>query len=347
MVDVGNRFEYLLGIETSCDETSAAVITQHKVLSNIISSQSVHVQFGGVVPELASRAHLSKVLPIVNEALQNAHITLSQLSGLAVTRGPGLIGALLVGLNYVKGLSLALGIPYAAVNHIEGHIYANFLNDQSLPFPFLCLIVSGGHTQVVLIRDHLQYQIIGETRDDAAGEAFDKVAKLLNLSYPGGPEIDRLARMGNSSFIEFPRALMKSDQFDFSYSGLKTAVMNYIREAGQQKVGAHLSDICASFQRAAVEVLVKKTVQAARTFQIRSIALAGGVAANSLLRSWMREEAAKFKLQVFFPELEFCTDNAAMIARAGLQYLQQGDFSPLDVNAFPSLRLGQFSQVTS
>jgi N6-L-threonylcarbamoyladenine synthase len=341
MMEVGNHFEYLLGIETSCDETSAAVITPHKVLSNIISSQSVHVQFGGVVPELASRAHLSKILPIVEEALQSAHLTLPQLSGLVVTHGPGLIGALLVGLNYVKGLSLSLNIPYVAVNHIEGHIYANFLDDKSLPFPFLCLIVSGGHTQIVLIRDHLQYQIVGETRDDAAGEAFDKVAKLLNLSYPGGPAIDLLASKGSSAFIEFPRALMKSDQFDFSYSGLKTAVMNYLRELGQPKVTEYLSDICASFQRAAVEPLVKKTVQAARTYQVRTIALAGGVAANSLLRSWMTDEAARFNLKVFFPRLEFCTDNAAMIARAGLQYLLLGQFSPLDTNAYPSLRLGE------
>jgi N6-L-threonylcarbamoyladenine synthase len=294
-----------------------------------------------VVPELASRAHVSKILPIVAEALQQANISLSQVSGLAVTKGPGLIGALLVGLNYVKGLSLALSIPYAAVNHIEGHVYANFLNGQSLPFPFLALIVSGGHTQLVLIRDHLQYQIIGETRDDSVGEAFDKVGKLLNLPYPGGPEIDRLARDGNSAFVEFPRALSKAGHLDFSYSGLKTSVMNYVREAGEEQVRNYLPDLCASFQQAAIEVLVKKTIQAARTYQIRRIALAGGVAANSLLRNWMKEDAAKFNLQVYFPELEFCTDNAAMIARAGLQYLQQGLYSSLEVNAYPSLRLGQ------
>jgi N6-L-threonylcarbamoyladenine synthase len=341
MMDVGNNFRYILGIETSCDETSAAVITPEKVISNIISSQMVHAQFGGVVPELASRAHVSKILPIVAEALQQANISLSQVSGLAVTKGPGLIGALLVGLNYVKGLSLALSIPYAAVNHIEGHVYANFLNGQSLPFPFLALIVSGGHTQLVLIRDHLQYQIIGETRDDSVGEAFDKVGKLLNLPYPGGPEIDRLARDGNSAFVEFPRALSKAGHLDFSYSGLKTSVMNYVREAGEEQVRNYLPDLCASFQQAAIEVLVKKTIQAARTYQIRRIALAGGVAANSLLRNWMKEDAAKFNLQVYFPELEFCTDNAAMIARAGLQYLQQGLYSSLEVNAYPSLRLGQ------
>lgn len=334
-------FDYILGIETSCDETSAAVITPRRVLSNVISSQSVHLQFGGVVPELASRAHLSKILPIVDEALQNAHLSLSQLSGLSVTCGPGLIGALLVGVNYVKGLSVTLGIPFAAVNHLEGHIYANFLNGQTIPFPFLCLIVSGGHTQFVVVRDHLRYQIIGETRDDAVGEAFDKVAKLLNLNYPGGPEIDRLAIGGNPHFIEFPRAIIKNRELDVSYSGLKTAVFNFIHELGTESLQKHLSDICASFQAAAIEVLVKKSIQAARTYQLKIIAVAGGVSANSLLRSWLSEEAEKFHIKVIFPEPQYCTDNAAMIARAGLQYLIAGQYSRMDVNAYPSLRLGQ------
>ncbi len=244
-------------------------------------------------------------------------------------------------MNYVKGLSLTLGIPFAAVNHLEGHIYANFLDAQNVAFPFLCLIVSGGHTQLVLVREHLRYQIIGETRDDAVGEAFDKVAKLLNLNYPGGPEIDRLARGGNPHFVEFPRAVIKNRELDVSYSGLKTAVLHFIREAGAEVVQSHLSDICASFQAAAVEVLVKKTIQAARTYQMKTIAIAGGVAANSLLRKWLSEEAAKYHLKVIFPDLHYCTDNAAMIARAGLQYLLAGHHSPLDVNAYPSLRLGQ------
>lgn len=334
-------FDYILGIETSCDETSAAVITPQHVLSNVISSQSVHLQFGGVVPELASRAHLSKILPIVDEALQNAQISLSRLSGLSVTCGPGLIGALLVGVNYVKGLSLTLGIPFAAVNHLEGHIYANFLNGHTIPFPFLCLIVSGGHTQFVIVRDHLRYQIIGETRDDAVGEAFDKVAKLLNLNYPGGPEVDRLARGGNPHFVEFPRAMLKSKELNVSYSGLKTAVLNFIHEVGVETVQQHLSDVCASFQAAAIEVLVKKSIEAARTYQIKVIAVAGGVSANSLLRSWLSEEAVRYHLKVIFPELQYCTDNAAMIARAGLQYLMAGQYSQMDVNAYPSLRLGQ------
>jgi N6-L-threonylcarbamoyladenine synthase len=235
-------------------------------------------------------------------------------------------------------------MPFVGVNHVEGHIYANFLNGNSVPFPFICLLVSGGHTQIVLVKNHLEYRILGETRDDAVGEAFDKVAKLLGLPYPGGPQIDQLSKQGNPDFIEFPRALMKSGNFDFSYSGLKTSVLNKINEIGQKVTHRNLSDLCASFQKAAVEVLVKKTLDAARNFQVRNIALAGGVAANSLLRTWMKEEASAFHLNVIFPPLEYCTDNAAMIARAGLEYFIRDKKSELDLNAFPSLRLAESLQ---
>ena len=335
-----SSYRYILGIETSCDETSAAVITPEEVLSNVISSQAVHLQFGGVVPELASRAHLRKIIPIVEQALQDAGVTLSQIDAIAVTQGPGLIGALLVGVNYAKGLAMGLGIPFVGVNHIEGHIYGNLLEGKTLPYPLLALVVSGGHTQIVLIRQPLEYRIIGQTLDDAVGEAFDKVAKLLGLPYPGGPEIDQRARKGNPDYVKFPRALMKEKNFNFSYSGLKTAVLNFLRERGEQEVQKHLDDICASFQQAAVEVLVKKTVAAARTYQIRHIVLAGGVAANSLLRDWMSREAAKFHLQVHYPPLKYCTDNAAMIARAGLEHLRLGRTSSLEMNAYPSMPLG-------
>jgi len=335
------QFRYVLGIETSCDETSAAVIAEGKVLSSVISSQMVHLQFGGVVPELASRAHLKKIIPIVNQALTDAGLELSQIDGIAVTHGPGLIGALLVGVNYVKGISLGLNIPFVGVNHIEGHIYGNFLDGNEVPFPFICLVVSGGHTQIVLVKEHLQYKILGETRDDAVGEAFDKVAKLLDLPYPGGPEVDRLAEQGNPDYFHFPRAMMKSADFDFSYSGLKTAVLNFIQEKGESEVKAHLNDICASFQKAAVEVLVSKTVEAARTYQVRNIALAGGVAANSLLRKWMKEAARQFHIQVHFPLLKYCTDNAAMIARAGYEHLIRGERDSLELNAYPALGLGE------
>jgi N6-L-threonylcarbamoyladenine synthase len=334
-----SKFSFILGIETSCDETSAAVISPQKVVSNIISSQAVHVDFGGVVPELASRAHVRKIIPIVEEALSVAKLSFSEIDGVAVTHGPGLIGALLVGLNYVKGLSMALEIPFVGVNHVEGHIYANFLDGNSVPFPFICLLVSGGHTQIVLVKNHLEYLILGETRDDAVGEAFDKVAKLLGLPYPGGPEIDLLSKEGAADFIEFPRALMKSGNFDFSYSGLKTSVLNKINEMGDSVVQSKIPHICASFQKAAVEVLVKKTIAAARNYQVRNIVLAGGVAANSLLRTWMSEDAKAFNLKVIFPPMEYCTDNAAMIARAGLEYLICKKESDLGLNVYPSLRL--------
>lgn len=339
------KYKFVLGIETSCDETSAAVITSDMILSNIISSQAIHLKFGGVVPELASRAHLRKIIPIVNEALQQANISLRDLDGLAVTNGPGLIGALLVGVNYVKGISSALNIPLVGVNHIEGHIYSNFLNEASISLPFLCLVVSGGHTQIILVKDHLAYRILGETRDDAVGEAFDKVAKLLHLPYPGGPQIDRIAVKGNPEAIDFPRALMRKGELNFSYSGLKTAVLNYIQEIGNGSAQEKLHDICASFQKAAIEVLVRKTVQAARNFQIRDIAIAGGVAANSLLRKWMVEESARFNLNVHFPPVDFCTDNAAMIARAGLERLKRGLSSPLTLNAYPSWKIDQIDYV--
>jgi len=339
------KYKFVLGIETSCDETSAAVITSDKVLSNIISSQAIHLKFGGVVPELASRAHLRKIIPIVKEALQQANVSLRNLDGLAVTNGPGLIGALLVGVNYVKGISSALNIPLVGVNHIEGHIFSNFLNKASIPLPFLCLVVSGGHTQIILVKDHLAYRILGETRDDAVGEAFDKVAKLLHLPYPGGPQIDRIAIKGHPEAIDFPKAMMQKGELNFSYSGLKTAVLNYIKEIGADAAQERLHDICASFQKAAIEVLVKKTVQAARTFQIRDIAIAGGVAANSLLRKWMVEESAQFNLNVHFPPVDFCTDNAAMIARAGLERLNRGLSSPLTLNAYPSWKIDQIDYV--
>ena len=334
-------FHFILGVETSCDETSAAVITSEKVHSNVISSQMIHTLFGGVVPELASRAHLKKIIPIVDEALHQAAITLGDVNGLAVTNGPGLVGALLVGVNYIKGISLALNIPFIGVNHIEGHIFGNFLSGKDIQTPFICLVVSGGHTQIIMVKDYLEYRILGETRDDAVGEAFDKVAKLLQLPYPGGPEIDRLASEGDPDFVEFPRAMMKRGEFNFSYSGLKTAVHNYIQDIGIDESQSRLPDICASFQKAAIEVLVKKTILAARTYQIREIALAGGVAANSLLRKWMVDEAAQFKLNVHVPPVEFCTDNAAMIARVGLEYLRRGYRSNLSLNAYPSWKIDQ------
>jgi N6-L-threonylcarbamoyladenine synthase len=331
----------ILGVETSCDETSAAVINERQTLSNVISSQEVHTRFGGVVPELASRAHVRLIAPIVRQALQDASAQMSDLDGIAVTCGPGLVGALLVGVNFVKGLAMALNRPFIGVNHLEGHVYGNLLTQDSFSFPALFLIVSGGHTLLALMLDHLKYQIIGRTRDDAVGEAFDKGAKLLGLGYPGGPLIDKLAREGDASFIRFPRALNKSGDFDFSYSGLKTALLTYIKNTDPALLAGQMNDICASYQSAAIEILVQKTMTAAHKFNARTIGIAGGVAANSLLREKLAEAAHEKNYRLLLPELRFCTDNAAMIARVGMEYLNKGYKSGSHLNAYPALKLGQ------
>ncbi len=331
----------ILGIETSCDETSAAVINDAKVLSNIISSQEIHNQFGGVVPELASRAHIRTIVPIVEKALDKAQVSLSNLDGFAVTYGPGLVGALLVGLNFVKGLALATGKPFVGVNHIEGHIYGNILSQTKIEFPIIFLIVSGGHTQLVLMEDHLKYKIIGQTRDDAVGEAFDKGAKLLGLGYPGGPLIDKLAQKGDPDRYQFPRAMLKDNPFDFSYSGLKTSLLVFLQKLTPEEKEKHLNDICASYQKAAVEVLVVKTIRAAKEYGAKRIAIAGGVAANSLLRFWLKQACDEHGFEFYLPDFAYCTDNAAMIARAGLEYLRHGKQSDFTLNAYPALKLTQ------
>ncbi|MCK4559637.1 MAG: tRNA (adenosine(37)-N6)-threonylcarbamoyltransferase complex transferase subunit TsaD [Calditrichia bacterium] len=331
--------KYVAGIETSCDETSAAVTMEDRVLSNIVSSQEIHEKFGGVVPELASRAHIRIITDIFSLALQKAGIEKDNLDGIAVTHGPGLIGAVLVGLNFAKGLSKALNIPYIGINHIEGHIYGNFLSNPEIAFPHLSLVVSGGHTQLVLMREHLNYQIIGKTRDDAVGEAFDKGAKLLGLGYPGGPLVDKLAQTGDDEFHKFPRAFLKNSPFDFSYSGLKTSLLVYLGTKDQDFIKDNISHICASYQRAAIDVLVQKTLLAAEKYKVKSVGVVGGVAANSLLRRWMTEEIKKLQMRFYLPELEYCTDNAAMIARAGMERLRSGLTSAPDLNAYPSLKL--------
>ncbi len=329
----------VLGIETSCDETSAAIIRDGIVSSNIVSSQEIHSQFGGVVPELASRAHIRLITEIVDKAISEAEIKKNEVSGIAVTYGPGLVGALLVGLNFSKGMAQALQIPFVGINHIEGHIYGNFLSNPDITFPHLCLVVSGGHTQLVLMKSHLNYKIIGKTRDDAVGEAFDKGAKILGLGYPGGPMVDERASHGDEDFHKFPRAYLKGENFDFSYSGLKTALLVYSSDKDETFLEENLNNICASYQKAAVEVLVNKTVLAATKFNVSSIGIVGGVAANSLLRSWMTRVALEHKWQCFVPEFQYCTDNAAMIARAGQERLKKNLSSAPDLNAYPSLKL--------
>jgi len=332
----------ILGVETSCDETSAAVYDESAgVLSNIISSQQIHLQFGGVVPELASRAHLRKIIPIVEEALTQAETPLQQIDGFAVTYGPGLVGALLVGVNYVKALARSLEKPFVGVNHMEGHIFANLIAFPELPFPLLCLVVSGGHTLLVKLPQPLQYEVIGQTLDDAVGEAFDKVAKFMQLPYPGGPQIERIGTEGNPEFLRLPRPLLQDKSFNFSYSGLKTAVMNEIRKLSAAELEAHFADVCASFQAAAIDVLVEKTIRAARTFQLPNIAIAGGVSANKYLRLRLTRRASEYNMRVYMPPIEYCTDNAAMIARIGLERLRRKDQSTTRLNAYPSLTLNE------
>ena len=332
----------ILGIESSCDETSVAVIRDGKLLSNIVSSQMVHAQYGGVVPELASRAHQRYIVPIVNEALAKAEVRKEDLSAVAVACGPGLMGALLVGVNFGKAFAYGLGIPFIAVNHMEAHIYSNFIEEPSPAFPFLDLTVSGGHTQLVLMKEDLTYEIVGETMDDAAGEAFDKVAKMLDLGYPGGPKLDALAQKGNPNAIKFPKPYSTDKSFDFSFSGIKTSVLYYLRDNGLRGTvipEQQLCDICASFQSTVVSVLVEKTVRAALYYRVNDIAVAGGVSANSGLRKSMAEAAQQNGLRLFIPKLAYCTDNGAMIAAVGYRKYLKGIFSPISATAIANLAL--------
>jgi len=329
----------VLGLETSCDETAAAVYNENGLRSNVVTSQVIHFAYGGVVPELASREHIRLIIPIVKKSLDDAKMTLKQIDGIAVTHGPGLVGSLLVGLNFAKALSMALKIPFIGINHIEGHIFANLIDTQELTPPFICLIISGGHTQLVLIEEFGRYRTLGRTRDDAAGEAFDKVAKMLNIGYPGGPIIDALSRGANQNFITFPRPMLREDNYDFSFSGIKTAVLYYIRKLEPREREAQIKDIAASFQAALVEVLVTKAIAAAQDYGVQSIALAGGVASNLYLRDFIRLKIEKTSLRLFIPSPVYCTDNAAMISRAGYFYLNNGASSPLNLSPKPSLKL--------
>ncbi|MGZ3536527.1 MAG: tRNA (adenosine(37)-N6)-threonylcarbamoyltransferase complex transferase subunit TsaD [Thermodesulfobacteriota bacterium] len=334
----------ILAIETSCDDTGAAVILDgRRILSNIVSSQvPIHQKYGGVVPELASRKHIESIVPIVIAAMERAGVTLKEIDGIAVTQGPGLVGSLLVGLSFAKSVAFALGLPFIGVNHIEAHLSAIFLEERPPRFPFIGLVVSGGHTSLYRMDGFGACKRLGQTRDDAAGEAFDKVAKLLALGYPGGPIIDELSRTGNPKAIRFPRPVLSKNSLDFSFSGLKTAVVNYVKANPPSPTGypdSLVRDIVSSFQEAVVEVLVKKTVQAAQDQKLKRIVLSGGVAANQRLRQRMKEESFERKLKVYLPSPPFCTDNAAMVGVVGYEYLKRGIQSPLSLNAFSNLPL--------
>ncbi len=329
----------VLGIESSCDETSVAVISEGKLLSNLISSQDFHTNYGGVVPELSSRAHLQILLPLVKQSLTQSGITLNQIDLVAATAGPGLIGALLVGLSFAKGFAYSTKKPFVPVNHIEGHIFSGFLMEEKPEFPYLCLVVSGGHTLLLLVESETEIQKLGTTIDDAAGEAFDKISKLLGFGYPGGPKIQEAALNQRTDFADFPVAQCKNE-FDFSFSGLKTSVLRFIqKEYGDaSKIPQeHLPLIAASFQYSAVKALTANTDKALRKYKVNSISLVGGVAANKMLRDELQKLAVKYKKKFVVPSMEFCGDNGAMIAYRGSQLHQAGIKYSFDFNAFPSL----------
>ena len=340
---IKNNPIYILGIESSCDDTSAAVICNGKILSNVVANQEIHTKYGGVVPELASRAHQQNIVPVIQQAIQQANIDKKDLNAIAFTRGPGLMGSLLVGTSFAKSLSLALDIPLIAVNHMQGHVLAHFIeeeNQQKPPFPFLCLTISGGHTQIVKISNYFTMEVIGETLDDAVGEAFDKSAKILGLPYPGGPLIDKNAKQGNPKAFKFTKP--RVDGLNFSFSGLKTGILYFIQKKVKENpnfIEENLNDICASIQYTIVEILFEKLKKAVKQTDIKHIAIAGGVSANSEIRKVLKEAENKYGWTTYIPKFEYTTDNAGMIAITGyLKYLE-GDFSEQNVAASARLKI--------
>ena len=334
---------YILGIESSCDETAASVVKNgREVLSNVISSQiDLHTLYGGVVPEIASRKHIERINQVIEEALTTANMTLDDLDAIGVTYGPGLVGALLVGVAEAKAISYAKKLPLVGVHHIEGHISANYIENPDLEPPFVCLVVSGGHTHLVVVRDYGKYEILGRTRDDAAGEAFDKVARAIGLGYPGGPKIDKISKEGNPEAIAFPRPKFEDSPYDFSFSGLKSAVLNYLNGCQMKGVEINRADVAASFQKAVCDVLVEHAMIAVKESGLNKFAIAGGVASNSALRAAFEKACAERQIEFYHPSPIFCTDNAAMIGSAAYYEFIAGKRDGLDLNAVPNLKLGE------
>jgi N6-L-threonylcarbamoyladenine synthase len=333
----------ILGIESSCDETAASVVKNGRtVLSNVISSQiDIHKLYGGVVPEIASRKHIERINTVIETALSEAEVRLSDIDAIGVTYGPGLVGALLVGVAEAKAISYAAGIPLVGVHHIEGHVSANYIENKQLEPPFLCLIVSGGHTHLVIVKDYGCFEILGRTRDDAAGEAFDKVARAIGLGYPGGPKVDKLSKEGNPDAVFFPRAKMEDAPYDFSFSGVKSAVLNYINKVKMTHGELNRADLAASFQKSVVDILVEKTMLAAEDYHMDRLAIAGGVAANRTLRAAMKSACEQRSISFYYPSPIYCTDNGAMIAVAAYYEYKKGVRHGWDLNAVPNLRLGE------
>ncbi|MFK5958226.1 MAG: tRNA (adenosine(37)-N6)-threonylcarbamoyltransferase complex transferase subunit TsaD [Lutibacter sp.] len=340
-----NKSIYILGIESSCDDTSAAIICNGKILSNVVANQEIHAQYGGVVPELASRAHQQNIVPVIQQAIQQANIDKKDLNAIAFTRGPGLMGSLLVGTSFAKSLSLGLNIPLIAVNHMQGHILAHFIEDENQhkpPFPFLCLTISGGHTQIVKISDYFTMEVLGETLDDAVGEAYDKSAKILGLPYPGGPLVDKYAKLGNPKAFKFTKP--KVDGLNFSFSGLKTAILYFIQKKVKENtnfIEENLNDICASIQYTIVEILFDKIKLAVKQSEINHVAIAGGVSANSEIRRVLKSYEAKFGWTTYIPKFEYTTDNAGMIAIAGYLMYLDNNFSNDTITATARLKVNE------
>lgn len=332
---------YTMGIETSCDESSVAILEDDKLIVNLISSQiDIHKEFGGVVPEIASRKHLEAINPLLEKALKKANLDYFDIDLISVTKGPGLIGALLVGISCAKALALAVDKPIVGVNHMQGHICANYIENDKLKPPFITLVVSGGHSYLCVVKDYNNYEVVGKTRDDACGECFDKIARSLDLGYPGGPVIDKLAKKGNSKAIDFPRVMLEKDSYDFSFSGLKTAVLNYINQKKQKNETIIIEDVCASFQQAVFDVLVSKSLRLLKETGIKDFALSGGVASNSSLRMIFEQKLKEMGVNFYYPDRILCTDNAGMIAMAGYINYKYGKTDDLFMKVYPNLSLG-------